>query len=146
MSKYIDERNAIRRDFEDGVDLIYHIMFTDSIFLYLLNEEETKPNVYGEAIDKVYHDPIQLSGGVNLHVVVSPENSPAVEKDMVVRIATKQLKQNNIAFASEEDLDVLRKAKIRYKEAEYVVDFIRPKIFVADSWHSYDFECTKVDE
>lgn len=145
MSKYIDERNTIQRDFEDGIDLIYHIMFTDSIFLFILNEEETEPNVYGEAEEKVYFDPIKLSGGVGLHVVVSPENAPAVEKDMVVRIATKQLKQNNIKFSTEEDLDILRKAKIKYKEAEYVIDFIRPKIFVADSWHSYDFECTQVD-
>ena len=45
---YASERDNIRAAFEDGMDLLFKTMFTESVLLYLLGEGSTTTNVYKE--------------------------------------------------------------------------------------------------
>lgn len=137
---------SIQTAFKDGLETIYGTLFTDSLYLYLLDKAETIPNIYEEAPEKVYAEPIKLVGGVRLNVSISENPAiPAtlVVKDAVIKIPTKQLIENNIPFTSEDDLKELRKGRFVYKKVEYLIDYIRPQTFVADMWQVYAFECSK---
>ena len=134
---------SIQTAFKDGLETIYGTLFTDSLYLYLLDNVETIPNIYEEAPEKVYTEPIKLVGGVRLSVNISDNPATLVMKDAVIKIPTKQLIENNIPFTSEDDLKELRKGRFIYKEVEYLIDCIRPQTFVADMWQVYAFECSK---
>lgn len=143
MSNYSKQYPTIQSLFKEGVETIFGTLFTDSIQLFLLDSVNTVPNIYQEAPTKAYFDPISLVAGVRLNVNISSNPVSVVEKDMVVKIPTKQLILKNISYSTEEDLEELRKAKFTYKGTDYFIDNVRPTTFIADMWHIYAFDCSK---
>lgn len=131
----------IQNAFLDGIEEIFSIMFTDRLFLSLLNEEETKVNVYGETTNKVYHESIQLVGRIKTTFIQGEDPVESVQTDAVVTIPTKQLITLNIPHQTDADLEVLKKGKFTYDGFEYLIDKVTPKTLVADKWQMYDFEC-----
>ena len=136
----------IQNAFLDGIEELFSIMFTDRLQLSLLDEESTEVNVYGEdAIDKVYLEPIQLIGRIKTTFTQGEVPIEGVQIDAVVTIPTKQLITKNIPHQTDEDLEILKKAKFSYDGFEYLVEKVTPKTLVADKWQMYDFAC-RVDK
>lgn len=131
----------IQNAFLDGIEEIFSLMFTDRLYLSLLNEEETTVNIYGESSYKVYRDPIQLIGRINTTFEQGEDPIEGVQTKAVVTIPTKQLITKNIPHQTEEDFETLKKGKFSYDGFEYLIDKVRPKTLVADKWQMYDFEC-----
>ena len=143
MADYNKQYPMIQSMFKDGIETIFGTLFTDSLNLYLLDETQTFPNIYQEAENKVYQEPIKLIAGINLRVNVSTNPVVVIEKDMVVKIPVKELIAKNIRYETEAEQRILRKAMLEYRGIEYLVDNIKPSSFIADMWHVYAFECTK---
>lgn len=138
MSYYSEIQNA----FLDGLEEIYHIMFTDEIQFRFLDESSTNTNVYKETSNKVYSsDPIQLIGRVRTTFEQGELPVEDIQVDAIISIPTKQLITKEIAHETEQDLEVLKKGLFSYKGIDYIVDKVTPKTLVADKWHIYDFQC-----
>lgn len=138
MRNYSD----IQRAFLDGTEEIYEVLFTDRLKFSLLNEEETKYNVYGETVNKVYHDPVQLVGRVQTTFDQGENPIEGIQVDAVITIPTKQLMRNDLSHEQEEDLETLRKGKFAYGGFEYLIHEVKPRTFIADKWHTFAFVCS----
>ena len=55
--------NKDLKDFQDGLYELYKELGSDKLFYYPLTPY-TKPNIYGESLDKTYEEPIQLVGSI----------------------------------------------------------------------------------
>lgn len=133
----------IQNEFLDGIEEIYSIMFTDRLFLSLMDEENTVTNVYDETPEKIYHEPIQLIGRIRTSVEQGENPVESLQVDAVITLPTKQLISNEIAHETWEDLETLRKGKFKYDDIEYLVNEVRPNTLVADKWQMYNFYCSK---
>ena len=133
----------IQNAFLDGIEEIYSIMFTDRLFLSLMDEENTVTNVYDETPEKIYHEPIQLIGRIRTSVEQGENPVESLQVDAVITLPTKQLISNEIAHETWEDLETLRKGKFKYDDIEYLVNEVRPNTLVADKWQMYNFYCSK---
>ena len=133
----------IQNAFLDGIEEIYSIMFTDRLFLSLMDEENTVTNVYDETPEKIYHEPIQLIGRIRTSVEQGENPVESLQVDAVITLPTKQLISNEIAHETWEDLETLRKGKFKYEDIEYLVNEVRPNTLVADKWQMYNFYCSK---
>lgn len=133
----------IQNAFLDGIEEIYSIMFTDRLFLSLMDEENTVTNVYDETPEKVYHEPIQLIGRIRTSVEQGENPVESLQVDAVITLPTKQLISNEITHETWEDLETLRKGKFKYDDIEYLVNEVRPNTLVADKWQMYNFYCSK---
>jgi len=136
---------SIQNAFLDGIEEIFSIMFTDRLYLSLLNEEETTVNVYDETTSKVYHSPTQLIGRIKTNFNQGENPVESIQVDAVITIPTKQLITKDIPHETHADLETLRKGKFTYDDIEYIVDKVVPKTLVADKWQMYDFHC-RVDK
>ena len=116
-------------------------MFTDRLYLSLMDEEKTKVNIYDESPQKVYTDPIQLVGRIKTTFAQGENPVEGVQCDAVITIPTKQLITKGIPHQTESDLETLKKAKFEYDGGEYLVEKVTPKTLVADKWQMYDFNC-----
>lgn len=134
---------GIQNAFLDGIEELFSIMFTDRLYLSLLDEEETQVSVYEESKEKVYQDPIQLIGRIKTTFVQGEDPVEGVQTNAVVTIPTKQLITKNIPHQTDADLETLKKGKFSYDGFEYLIDKVTPKTLVADKWQMYDFECHK---
>lgn len=132
---------SIQNAFLDGIEEVFSIMFTDRLELRLLDEKNTKVNVYEESLEKVYKDPVSLIGRIQTTFSQGEEPIEGVQVDAIVTIPTKQLITKEIPHKTEEDLEVLKKGKFVYDGIEYMVDRVVPKTLVADIWQMYDFVC-----
>lgn len=135
----------IQNAFLDGIEEIFSIMFTDRLLFSLLDEKGTQTNIYDEAIDKKYLDPIKLIGRIQTTFTQGENPVESVQTEAVITIPTKQLITNNIPHATDEDLETLKKGKFSYDGVEYLVEKVTPKTLVADKWQMYDFSC-RVDK
>ena len=131
----------IQNAFLDGIEELFSIMFTDRLHLSLLDEDNTKVNIYEETSKKVYKDPIQLIGRIKTTFIQGEDPVESVQTRAVVTIPTKQLITKNIPHQAEVDLEILKKGKFSYDGFEYLIDKVTPKTLVADKWQMYDFEC-----
>lgn len=135
---------SIQNAFLDGIEEIFSTMFTNRLYLSLLDEEGTTVNVYGESSDeKMYLSPIQLIGRIQTTFTQGEDPVEAVNIDAVITIPTKQLITHQIPHQTESDLETLKKAKFAYDGFEYLVDKVVPKTLVTDKWQMYDFMCHK---
>lgn len=134
---------SIQNAFLDGIEEIFSIMFTDRLYLSLLDEDGTIVNVYEESSEKMYLSPIQLIGRIQTTFTQGEDPVEAVNIDAVITIPTKQLIKHQIPHQTKSDLETLKKAKFAYDGFEYLVDIVVPKTLVADKWQMYDFMCHK---
>ncbi len=132
---------SIQQAFLDGIEQVFSIMFTDRAEFSFLDEEASEPNIYGEAVTKVYKDPIPLVAKVTTTFTQGDLYVEGVHIDAVFSIPTKQLITKEIPRETPEDLEVLKKGKFSYAGFDYLVKKVSPKTLVADMWQVYDFEC-----
>ena len=140
MSFYREIQNA----FLDGMEEVFKIMFTDSVFFQFMDEERTATNVYDESPEKVYSEPAySLVGKVVLTTEHGEEPVSTNNVSCVITIPTKQLITNQIPRVTEEDLKKLEKGIFTFKGEKYLIDSVNPKTLVADEWQFYEFKCHK---
>lgn len=143
---YDAERRSIRRDFEEGMDELFRTMFDSHILLYLLDEDSTYANVYGETSKKIYKSPFELTA----HVTLSREHGEDAEKSTqqtaTITVPNLQLKKLHIPHRSMKDLETLKKSLFKYKDFIFLVDEVTPQPHVAGTYLFYEFKCTTRDK
>lgn len=138
MSYYSEIQNA----FLDGMEEVFHILFTDSIVFQFLDEEATVTNIYDETSEKVYSSTeYSLIGKAVLTSEHGEEPVSTILVNCTITIPTKQLIKNQIPRATEEDLHKLEQGIFTYKGMRYIIDSVNPKTLVADEWQFYEFKC-----
>lgn len=142
MSKYLLE---VQKDFLEGTKEIYENMMTEEIYIYLMNEEETKVNVYQEASVKYYREPIALWGKIQ---VTRSAGQTDIEKNTcnaTITVPTKDLMDKKIDFRPQ-NYDVLKKAVISYQGVYYQIEEINPVTNVANVFLFHTFICTEIKD
>jgi hypothetical protein len=137
---------SIQNAFLDGLEEVFAIMFTDRLQFQLLDEESTNLNIYDETSEKVYHDPIQLIGRIQVNFIKGENPNEGVLSDATITIPTKQLITHNIPHQTLEDFEILKRGKFSYDGFEYSVDLVEPRTLVADKWHTYAFICSDLSK
>ena len=143
---YASERDKIRAAFEDGMDLLFKTMFTESVLLYLLDEDSTTTNVYKETEEKYYHAPHYLTAKVVIGRDQGEEEVQTVQQTVTITVPNKQLKELNVPHETDKDLETLQKALVKYKGYVFLVDKVEPKTHVADTFLFYEFQCSTHDK
>ena len=143
---YASERDNIRAAFEDGMDLLFKTMFTESVLLYLLDEGSTTTNVYKETEEKYYHAPHYLTAKVVIGREQGEEEVQTVQQTVTITVPSKQLKELNVPHETDKDLETLQKALVKYKGYMFLVDKVEPKTHVADTFLFYEFQCSTHDK
>lgn len=135
----------IKKEFIDGINEVFSIMFTDGtndgIYLYPLHEP-TELNVYKEVKYKKYSPPVLLVAKVQLTPTQGEEDVKTIEETATFTVPFKSLRDNGID-TSNKNLNVLRKGVVKYKDTFYEIDNIKPNTFVEDTFMTYIFECTE---
>lgn len=139
----LDTSNDIQSAFLEGMEEVFSLMFTTHCFMYFLDTENTKTNVYGETKLKKYKDPYELTAKVEYFHPKGEEPNETVIRSATITIPTKQFLDNDIPCLSEEDWEYMRKAKFSYEGVIYLVDEVKPKTLVADIWQFFEFHCTE---
>lgn len=143
---YASERASIQAAFEDGMDMLFKTMFTESVLLYLLDEENTTTNVYQETEKKIYRAPYYLTAKVVIGREQGEEEVQTVQQTVTVTVPNKQLRELGVPHLTDKDLETLQKALIQYKGYKFLVDKVEPKTHVADTFLFYEFQCTTRDK
>lgn len=143
---YASERASIQAAFEDGMDMLFKTMFTESVLLYLLDEENTTTNVYQETEKKIYRAPYYLTAKVVIGREQGEEEVQTVQQTVTVTVSNKQLRELGVPHLTDKDLETLQKALIQYKGYKFLVDKVEPKTHVADTFLFYEFQCTTRDK
>ena len=137
----------IRKDFIEGMHEVFTTLFndgseyTDGIFLYLLSDKVTT-NVYGERKSKTYQAPKLLVSNAHLSPTQGEETVEGIKDHATFKVTLKTLMDNDLGV-TKEDLDTMRKAKIKFHDKFYTVDNISPTTYVEDTFLFYTFECTE---
>lgn len=139
---YDAERRENRRDFEDGMDELFRIMFDSHVFLYLMDEKATQKNVYDEARVKIYKQPYQLTAKVTIGREHGEEVEQTTIQTATITAPNLQFKKLGIPHRTEEDLETLKKAIIKYKEFVFLVDEVKPTPHITGTYLFYEFHCT----
>lgn len=139
----LDITNDIQEAFLEGIEEVFSIMFTQHCFMYLLDEENTKTNVYGETPKKCYGEPYELVAKIIYDHPKGEEPEETVIRKAVIKVPTKQFLNNEIPCLSESDWEKFRKAKFSYEGCTYLVDAVKPMTLVADIWQFFEFYCTE---
>ena len=132
---------SIQQAFLDGINEVFSTMFTESVKLYLMDEESTKVNVYDETEKKAYLEVCDLIAKVTTTFTEGELPVEDIKVDAVFTIPTKQLIINNLSRETMDDLKNLSKGKISYRGIDYLIHRVVPKTLVADEWQMYDFIC-----
>lgn len=136
MSANLEIQNA----FLEGIEEAFSIMFTEETELRFLSDE-TEVNIYDEATEKKYGEPIKLVAKVKTDFVQGDLPIQGVQIDAIFSVPTKQLISNNVDRVTLSDLETLRKCKFSYAGLDYLVKKVQPRTLIADEWHIYDFYC-----
>lgn len=143
---YASERADIKKAFEDGMDELFRTMFTETVYLYPLDEEATKTNVYEETTEKVYKKPFVLTA----QPVLTREHGDGVEQTIEQTskfvFPNKQLVEAGVPHLTDADLETLQKWAIVFQGYVFLVDKVVPRTMVADTFLFYDFRCTTMDK
>ena len=143
---YATERDANRAAFEEGMDELFKIMFTESVYLYPLDKENTTTNVYQETEKKVYLAPYYLTAKVVMQREQGEEEVQTIQQTVTITVPNKQLKDLNIPHQTDADLEELQQCAVKYKGYLFLVDKVVPKTHVADAFLFYEFQCTTRDK
>lgn len=135
----------IKKEFLDGINEVYSVMFTDGIndgvYLYLMYEPEEK-SIYNEVKYKTYLSPVLLVAKVQITPTQEDEDVKGIKGVAVFTVPVKSLIENSIDITYS-NLANIRKGVIRYKETFYAIDSIEPKTFIEDTFMTYAFKCTE---
>jgi hypothetical protein len=136
-------------DFYDGIDEIFEELFSDRVFLHMMDIEAQEPELglYREAAmdsGKKYLTPVALVGSViESHETgdgIPPEQAGDVR--VAIRVPAKQLAKNAIPHLAEADRDRLKMAKFSFHAMDLIlIDEVIPRVMVADMFHLYEFLC-----
>lgn len=143
---YATERDSIRSAFEDGMDLLFKTMFTESVLLYPLDTENTTTNVYQETEKKVYLAPYYLTAKVVMSREQGEEEVQTIQQTVAITVPNKQLNDLHIPHETDADLEYLQQCAVKYKGYLFLVDKVVPKTHVADTFLFYEFQCTTRDK
>lgn len=143
---YSTERDEIRSAFEDGMDLLFKTMFTESVLLYPLDQNNTLTNVYQETDRKVYLSPYSLTAKVVISREQGENEVQTIQQTVSITVPNKQLNDLGIPHETDEDLDTLQKCAVKYKGYLFLVDKVVPRTHVADTFLFYEFQCTTRDK
>ena len=136
---------SMKKDFIDGVNEVYATMFTDGVndgvYLYQF-VAPLKKSVYKEQKGKQYSKPVLLVAKVQLTPQVGEQNVHTIKEKATITIPFKSLRDNDISVDND-NLVELRKGVLKYKDTFYAIDNITPKVFVADTFMAYQFDCTE---
>ena len=137
----------IRQEFIDSTMEIFTTLFndgsetTDGVYLYLLSED-TQTNVYGEQKYKTYKPPVLLVCHVRLVPTQGNEDVKGIKNQTTFKVPLQSLLDYNLGV-TDNDLRIMRKGMMRYKDTYYVIDNITPSTYVEDTFLFYSFECTE---
>lgn len=134
---------TIRKEFYDGIHEVYSIVFTDGkedgIKLYLLSSADG--GVYRESKVKRYKEPVLVVAKATLSMQRNDGTPEKVHDHPTFRATLKSLNMNGIESNTEADWELLRKAYIEFHGAFYEVIYVKPIIFVEDTFMAIEFEC-----
>lgn len=150
LHDYAEERAQNRRDFEQGMDEVFRTLFTEHVFLYLMDKHNTPKNdVYDEAETKIYLPPVPVTAKVVISRVHGEEVEQTTQQSAVITIPNLQferLRDNAgkplIPHSTYEDLEVLKKAAFKYKAYTFLVDEVKPVTHTSGTYLFYEFQCT----
>lgn len=143
---YSDDRKEIRAAFEDGMDELFRIMFTESVILHPLDTEKTQPNVYGETDKKYYGKPFSLTAKVIVKREQGEENVQTIQQTATMTVPNKQLDVLEIPHTTDKDLSWLQQCAVEYNGVLFLIDKVTRKTMVADAYLFYEFNCTTYDK
>jgi len=132
----------IAQAFLEGIKEIFTIMFTNEVYYYLLDEDETDVNVYGESTKKVYKEPVKLT--CNVKSPIKEEDDLYIEDvkiDAVIKIPALIMMESTLSFQTAESREVLMRGKISYGGIDYLIDRIESTTLIDDTWQFYVFYC-----
>ncbi len=133
---------SIRDAFIDGIHEAFSILMTDQIYLKLLDKEKTSVNIYGETKEKVYLPAVQLIGKIDFSTDFGEEDVEKMQEYITVTIPIKELIDKGIPYTPQ-NYEYLREGAISYKDVDYAVYDIRPRVNIQDTFMYYDFICEK---
>lgn len=139
---YQFEHDEIRREFLDGIEEVYGTLLT-SVSLEMLDVESTVTNVYDEAPEKVYKEPIQVISRVVLSISPNETADRNEFQKATFTVPTKQLITNEIPHITQEELEALKGVRITFNGIQYLVDLVVPSVCIADIFQFYAFQCTR---
>lgn len=139
---------SIKKDFVDGVYEIFTTLFNDGvndgINLYLMSED-SKPNIYGECIDKVYKKPKLLVAKAVISPTHDDETVLGFRDNATFTIPVKSFQCNNLGV-SKKELSEYMKGVIEFKGVFYEIEKISPRSFVEHTFLLYDFICRELKD
>ena len=137
---------SIRKDFVDGVQEIFTILFndgvTDGLDLYLMSENTSSNNVYRENKYKMYKAPKRLVTQARLTPTQGEKDVEVIKDKAVFVVPLRSLQDNNLGVTNN-DLDIMRKGMIKFHGVYYTIDNILPKAYIEDVFLMYYFVCTE---
>ena len=139
---YDAERRENRRDYEEGMDELFRVMFDSKVFLYLMDEKATQKNVYDEARVKIYKPPYMITAKVSIGRIHGEEAEQTTIQTATITAPNLQFKRLGIPHRTEEDLEALKKAVLKYKSYIFLVDEVKPTPHVTGTYLFYEFSCT----
>lgn len=129
-------------EFLEGIYEVFDILMTDQIYLKLLDEKSTVSNIYNEAKNKKYLEPIQLVGKFSMTMEQGEQEVEGIQDYVTVTVPTKSLLDNNVDITPQ-NYETLKKGAIVYKEVEYTIAKVVPKTNIDDVFQFYVFYCEK---
>lgn len=139
-----EPNNDIQQAFLDGIEEVYSTLLCNHLFLYFLDEEDTKvDDIYGETSKKKYLEPYELIAKVTYSHPKGVDEEVTVGRTAKFRVPTKQFLTLGIPFLHEADWEKMRKAKLVYEGTEYLIDTVEPSTLVADIWQFFEFSATE---
>lgn len=130
--------SPIQKVLTDGIHKAFKEVFTDSLKIYLLDEDNTEtPNVYGEADSKYYLEPKYLVGSITItheFKEVHGRESILLAK---IKVPTKSFDDQNIDIS----INYLSKSILEYKGDFFSISSVVPSPVVFDTHLAYTFEC-----
>jgi hypothetical protein len=112
----------------------------DIIFRPLIIEETPISNIYTESLDRVYGEPIYLTGKEEM---TASDPITAAEKDRITAKFTFPYKTflDNDIDVSLENLPVINRGRLEYLDKGYSIKTITPRTFITGIFLFYTFDC-----
>lgn len=139
-----NELQEVQDEFLNGVLEVYENLMSAEVRYYMMNEQNTKVNIYQEAPVKSYMKPIDLWAKVVVNR--SPDGEVDVDKGMTsatITVPTKDLINKGIDH-SVSNYDTLEKGIFEFKGAFYQIEKVTPMTAVANEFLFFKFICTEI--
>ena len=134
----------IRKDFIEGIYEVYSTVFTDGVNdgIELFRFSDNVSNLYKETKIKVYKKPVLLVAKASAGIQVTDiEVGDEILDKPTFKVPYKSLLDNGIECQTEADWDYLEKSYIKFHNAFYEVQQVKPETFIEDSFMFISFGC-----